>query len=146
MHHQRHDARQIGRVGIDLLELVERAFAVFQGGVLLNRDHGDIVDFLRVGQVEDRPAARLEPDRLIVEHPVGDVVVSFLGEQVGSLPGLGEARPEPAARRLAGRLGDHLGVFLMSARSLATFCMLRWVKPCPMNSQPRSHAARTIGG
>jgi len=34
----------------------------------------------------------------------------------------------------------------MSARSFSTFCMLRWVKPWPMNSQPRSSAARTIGG
>ncbi len=34
----------------------------------------------------------------------------------------------------------------MSARSFSTFCMLRWVKPWPTNSQLRSRAALTMSG
>ena len=37
-------------------------------------------------------------------------------------------------------------VIWMSAFSSGTFCMLRWVKPWPMNSHLRSSAAFTIGG
>jgi hypothetical protein len=33
----------------------------------------------------------------------------------------------------------------MSSASFSTFCMLRWVKPWPMNSQSRWAAARAIG-
>jgi hypothetical protein len=36
-------------------------------------------------------------------------------------------------------------VLRMSSRSSATFCMFFCVKPWPMNSQPRSSAARAIG-
>ena len=53
--------------------------------------------------------ARLQPRRLVVEHPVGDVVVAFLGQDIRRLPGFGEARPEPAARPLAARLFDRGG-------------------------------------
>src|SRR5262249_60412428 len=47
--------------------------------------------------------------RDITEHPVGDVVVTFLGENVLRLPGLRKPRAEPAARALSGRRLDHLG-------------------------------------
>ena len=47
-------------------------------------------------------------DRLVVEHPVADVVVAFLDQEIGRLPGLGQAGAEPAARRLAGEGLDRL--------------------------------------
>ena len=53
--------------------------------------------------------ARLQPHRLIVQHPVGDVVVAVLLQQVRRLPGFSQAGPQPAARLLAGRLPDRLG-------------------------------------
>ena len=106
MRHQRHDAGRIGGIVVDLLELVDRALGIFRTLVMLDRDHGDVVDFLRVGHVDDRLAARLQPDRLIVEHPIGDVIVAFFGQDIGRLPGFGEARSEPAARRHAGRLDN----------------------------------------
>ena len=114
---------------------------------MLDQHHRDVVAFLRVGNVDDRLAAGLEPHRLVVEHPVGDVVVAFLGEDIGRLPGFGEARPEPAARPLAGQPSRCTSaLLLMSARSFSTFCMLRWVKPWPMNSQLRSTQALTRSG
>jgi hypothetical protein len=89
-----------------LLELVERAVAVFRRLVVLDQHHGNVVAFLGVGQIEYRLGARLQPHRLIVEHPVGNVIVAFLDQHIGGLPRLGQAGTEPAARRLAGRLQD----------------------------------------
>ena len=63
---------------VDLLELIHRALVELVRLVMLNQHHRDVVAFLRVGNVDDRLAAGLEPDRLIVEHPVGDVVIAVL--------------------------------------------------------------------
>ena len=60
------------------------------------------------GHVEHRLGAGLEPDRLVVEHPVGDIVVAFLDQKVGRFPGFGQPRTKPAARRLAGRFQNKL--------------------------------------
>ena len=95
-------------VGVDLLELIDGAVVILRRLVMLDQHHRHVVAFLGVGDVDDRLAARLQPHRLVVEHPVGDVVVAVLLEQVGRLPGLGQAGAEPAARRLAGRLRDRL--------------------------------------
>src|SRR5437762_5066561 len=37
MEHQRHHARRFGRVGVDLLELIERAVAIFRRLVMLDQ-------------------------------------------------------------------------------------------------------------
>ena len=76
---------------------------------MLDQHHGDVVAFLGIGDVEDRLAARLHPHRLVVEHPVSDIVVAFLGQDIRRLPGLGQAGSEPAAREFSRRLQDHLG-------------------------------------
>ena len=78
---------------------------------MLNQHHGDVVAFLRVGQVEDRLASGLEPDRLIVEHSVGDIVVALFDREIGRFPGFRQSRAEPAARRLASGVGDHFAGF-----------------------------------
>src|SRR5262249_33466790 len=109
VHRDRHHARRAFGILVDLLELVHGALVELARLVMLDQHHRDVVAFLRVGNVEDRLAARLHPYRLVVEHPVGDIVVAFLGQDVGWFPGLGEAWPEPAARALTGRLLDHLG-------------------------------------
>ncbi len=76
---------------------------------MLDQHHGDVVALLGVGHVDDRRGAGLQPDRLVVQHPVGDIVVAFLFQQVRRLPGFGETGAEPAARTLAGRGRNHLG-------------------------------------
>src|SRR5262245_12250776 len=109
VHRDRHHARRALGVGVDLLELIHGALVEFRGLVVLDQHHGHVVAFLGIGDVEDRLAAGHEPHRLIVEHPVGDVVVALLGQDIGGLPGFGQPGPEPSARPLAGRLGDDLG-------------------------------------
>src|SRR5262249_36257530 len=108
MQHDRHDGGGFGCIGIDLLELIDRALVIFRGLVMLDQHHGDVVTFLRIGHVHDRAGAGLEIHRLVIEHPVADVFVAFLGEEIGRLPGLGQAGTEPAARALAASLEDHL--------------------------------------
>ena len=39
--------------------------------------------------------------RLVVQHPVADVIVSFFGQDVGRVPRLGQAGSKPAARPFA---------------------------------------------
>ena len=104
VHRNRHHPGGALGVLVDLLELVHRPLVELRGLVMLDQHHGDVVAFLRVGNVEDRLAARLQPHRLVVEHPVGDIVVAFLGQDIRRLPGFGQAGAEPAARALAGRL------------------------------------------
>ena len=58
------------------------------------------------------PGCVLQRDRLLVEHPVGDIFDAGLGEKVERLVGLGQPRALPAARRLAGEFldrGDRVG-------------------------------------
>ena len=55
MLHQRHHARAVGGVRVDLLELVARALEIFARRMMLDQHHGDVVAFLRVGHVEDAP-------------------------------------------------------------------------------------------
>ena len=50
------------------------------------------------------PCLRRDLGRLVVPHPVADVFDAGLGQQVGRLQRLRQARPEPADRALAGEL------------------------------------------
>src|SRR5262245_6429055 len=111
MHRDRHHARRAFGVLVDLLELVHGALVELARLVMLDQHHRDVVAFLRVGNVENRLAARLHPYRLVVEHPVGDVIVAFLGKNIRRFPCFGESRPEPAAWTLTGRFFDHFGAF-----------------------------------
>ena len=108
VHDQRHHPRAALGIGVDLLELIHRAVVVFRRLVMLDQHHRHVVAFLGVGNVDDRLAPRLQPHRLVVQHPVGDVVVAVFLQEIRRLPGFGQAGPEPAARRLAGRLFDRL--------------------------------------
>src|ERR1700760_1494438 len=66
MEDERHDARGVRRVLIDLLELVERAILIFGRLVMLDQHHGDVVALLRIGNVDDRRRLGLQPYWLIV--------------------------------------------------------------------------------
>ena len=76
---------------------------------MLDQHHRDVIALLGVGDVHDRLGARLQQDRLVVQNPVADVVVAGLDEEVGRVPGFGQAGAEPAARTLADEVGDGLG-------------------------------------
>jgi len=50
--------------------------------MMLDQHHGDVVTFLRVRKAEDGPRFRPKPHRLIVEYPVGHIVVARRLEEV----------------------------------------------------------------
>ena len=106
VHDQRHDPGGTGRIIVELVELIDRAVVVFAGPVMLDQHHRNVVALLRVGDIDDRPRARLEQHGFVIEHPVAEVFVTFFGQEVWGLPGFGETGAEPAARILAGgRIG-----------------------------------------
>jgi hypothetical protein len=74
--------------------------AVFRRFVVLDEHHGHVVAFLRVGHVEKRLPSGFEPDRLVVEYPVRDVVVALLDQEIRRFPGLGKPGAEPQYVRL----------------------------------------------
>jgi hypothetical protein len=49
VHDQRHDARRFLGVGVELLELIDGAVAIFGRLVVLNQHHRDVVALLRIG-------------------------------------------------------------------------------------------------
>src|SRR3954453_17527874 len=104
--YQRHYAGAVSGVAVKLLELVDGAVAVFARLVMLDQHHRDIVAFLRVRDVDDRSAARLQHDRLVVGHPVAAVIIPLLGQEVWGFPGLGQSGAEPAAWVFPRRLAD----------------------------------------
>ena len=65
------------------------------------------IAFLGIGHVQQRLGSCLQPDRLVIEHPVGDIIVAFLDQQIRRVPSFGQSWTEPAARRRAGSFGDH---------------------------------------
>ena len=101
MRYQRHDSGRFLGVRIQLLELVDGTIAIFHGSVMLHGDHRHIIALLGVGDVYDGPGARGQANRPVVEHPIANVVVAILLQDVGRLPGLGKAGSQPAARTAA---------------------------------------------
>jgi len=65
-----------------------------------------VVAFLRIRHADDRPPARLEPNRLVIEHPIGHIAIALLREDIGRFPCLGQSGAEPAARPGARRIAD----------------------------------------
>jgi hypothetical protein len=78
--------------------LIDRPVAIFGCLVVLNQHHRNVVALLGIGHAHQRPRPRLHHRRLIVEHPIADVLVAFLLEDVRRVPRLGQARSEPSAR------------------------------------------------
>ena len=106
---ERHHPRRALGIAVDLLELVCRPVAVFARRVVLDQHHRDVVAFLGIGDVDDGARTRLEHHGLVVQHPVGDVFIPLLDQDVGGLPGLGQPRAEPAARPPSGAGLDRIG-------------------------------------
>src|SRR4051812_28024464 len=108
MHADRHDAHALLALGMEAVELIDAAAQPFFGGMVLEHHHRDVVQVYRVGQRDDRPGRRLDLARLVVEHPVGDILDARLGEVIDSFVGFGQARTLPAARLLSGKRADRL--------------------------------------
>src|SRR5262249_56954405 len=77
------------------------------GGVGLPVDRRLVVELLGIGHGDDRAAAvEVHHVGLVVVAPVADVFAAGGGEMIKGIPGLLEARAEPARRTLAGVLLD----------------------------------------
>ena len=80
MHGQGHDAYIIGAFLIQAVKIIAGPFLVDFRFVILDHLLGDVVDFVIVGQGDDRPVGGLDGHRLIVEHPVADVFDTGFGQ------------------------------------------------------------------
>ncbi len=70
--------------------------------------HLRIIELDRIGHREQRPGARLQPDRLVIHRPVHDVAVAKLLEKVEGMRRLVGARAHPARRPAAFMALDRL--------------------------------------
>lgn len=103
-----HHARRLCAVEVKPVELVASAAVDLVRRLLLHGAHHHVVDLDRVGNRDDLAVPCRERDRLLVEHPVRDILDPGLGQQVERLVRLGEARALPAAWRPAGEVADGL--------------------------------------
>ena len=108
MQRDAHDARLLGAVGEELLELVHHRAVVLLAGVALSHVERNVVDLHAIGDRGHLPALDLHRIGLIVVVPVAAIDHALFGQDVERVVGLGEPGAEPAARPLAGRLLDGL--------------------------------------
>src|SRR3984885_1106575 len=106
MHDHRHDASVGLALGVELLELRDRARFIFGGRMMLRQDDRNIVDLLGEGHAEQRTRLRLQPRRLIVVHPVAHIGKALFGQHVWRVPRLRETRADPAPWCLTSELCD----------------------------------------
>src|SRR5262245_61493240 len=81
------------------VELVDDHVGEFPRIVLALHDLADVVEFHRIGYVEDLSAGGAEPDRLVVARPVEHVFVARGCEQIERDICLDGSGAEPALRR-----------------------------------------------
>ena len=79
---ERHDPRGVFGIIGQLIELILGPLEVLSRRVVLNEHHCHVVAFLRVGDARDGRAFRPQFDRLIVEDPVGDILVSLFAAEL----------------------------------------------------------------
>ena len=103
----RHDFRPLGAFAVEPLEAVDAALREIGRFMMLDEHHRDVVELDRVGQGDERAVRGADFRRLVVIDPVADVFDAGGGEQVRRVLGLGQARPEPADRPLAGEPLEH---------------------------------------
>ena len=104
----RHHLGPLGGLGVEPFELVARAHIHDVRGMMLQRHQHDVVDLEIVGQRHHRPVRGLQRHRLVVEHPVADVLDARLRQVIERVEGLRQPGPEPAARPFAGEFLDHV--------------------------------------
>src|SRR5262245_32201582 len=81
------------------IELVNDHVGEFPRIVLALHDLADVIEFHRIGYVEDLPAGGAEPDRLIIARPVEHVFVAGGRQQIERDIGFDGSGAEPALRR-----------------------------------------------
>ena len=79
MRNEGHHARGLVRVRIKLFKLIDGAVPIFCCFVMLDQHHGHIVALLCVGHAHEWSCASLQKNGLVIEDPVTDVFIAFLG-------------------------------------------------------------------
>src|SRR6267378_1027018 len=109
MQRDRHDAARFGAFFVEHVELAHDHLAEFFGRAVALLERGFVVDLRAVGHGHELPPAlELHKVRLIVVHPVADVLAAFGGEKFERVPGFLQSRAEPADRSRAGRFRDRV--------------------------------------
>src|SRR6266581_3474474 len=109
MQRDRHDAARFGAFFVEDVELAHDHLAEFFGRAVALLERGFVVDLRAVGHGHELPSApELHNVRLIVVHPVADVLAAFGGEKFERVPGFLQSRAEPADRSRAGRFRDRV--------------------------------------
>ena len=106
------DKRLLLRLLQHLVEVVDDHVCERPGVAVMQHDHRDVVDLMRIGQAEQPAPPGLDPHRLIVHRPVEDVGVAGLLQEVGGSHRWGvDPGAEPAGWRPAFVPGDGFGGF-----------------------------------
>src|SRR5205814_215962 len=77
--HERLPARLLAH----FVEVVDNHIGELVGTLSPNRDGRDVVSLLRIGNRQNGPGARLEPNGLIVAAPVEEIAVARFLEEIG---------------------------------------------------------------
>ena len=93
---------------VEHFELAPDHALEFFGRDVVVFDRHLVVDLRRVRNRAQAPRAEIHDVGLVVVHPVGDVLAAELGEVVERMPGLLQARAEPAGDLAPGGGGDAL--------------------------------------
>ena len=104
----RHHATRHRTFLVQAIEVIAAAAQQLLGRMMLHDHHRDVVYLDRVRNREHRTVRGRDVDRLVVEHPVGDVFDSGFGQMIDGLEGLCQAGTLPAARCLAGKGANRL--------------------------------------
>src|SRR5262245_28819013 len=119
MRNECHHTRRLLRVGIELFKLIDGAVPIFCCLVMLDQHHGHIVALLCVWHAHERPCASLQKNGLIIENPVTEVFIAFLGQDVWRVPGFCQSGTEPSTWRPACKFAD-------GVRGLQNVCPFIW--------------------
>src|SRR6266571_899645 len=105
----RHDAARFGAFFVEHVELAHDHVAELRRGAVAPLERRLVVDLGAVGHGHEPPSAlELHHIRLIVVHPVADVLAAFGGEKFERVPGFLQPRAQPAGRPRAGRFRDRV--------------------------------------
>ena len=83
-----------------LLEIVDDGIGKCLRCAVMDADHRNVIDLVRIGHRKQTATAGSDPHRLIVHRPVENICVPGLLQQIGRARRRIDARAEPTLRRL----------------------------------------------
>ena len=101
-----HYAGRVFALGQQGVQGVLGAAVKFGSGMMLHQIDGDVVEFHSVGDGHQAAGGYFQLVGLVIVDPVGHIFNALRGQQVGGLPGFGQAGAHPAARGVAAEVAD----------------------------------------